>query len=224
MPDVEGPANYSVILTGGGRNKKIEQVSLLYRSSTLVVRSRTPSRVLQGLFAYLSGHLDPPEGFRTNAVAAIVDGQAVMLPPVVLGSLKVLQPHLRRARWQLVDAPYSILDVEAGELVVPDLGITVDTEVVAELEAQERSTKEMPRVSPGRYPIRGWACSAEAGDGALSRAMAVALALPSVDDSVLGIEGSVEALGTLFSKVRPVAVSLGKPKEMLNELRAVLRL
>jgi hypothetical protein len=224
VPDVEGPANYSVILSSGGRNKKIEQVSLLYRSSQLVVRSRTPSRVLHGLFSYLSGHLEIPEGLLTHAVVAVSDGQAVLMPPVVRGSLKLLQPHLRRVRWQLADAPFCIVDAESGEIVVPEPALTIDAAVVEEIESREASSKEVPRVVPGRYPIRGWACSGEPGDGPLSRAMAVALTLPSVDDSYLGIEGTVEALATLFSSAKAVPVSVGKPKEMVNDLRAALRL
>ena len=224
MPDLEGPANYSVILSSGGRNKKIEQVSLLYRSSQLVVRSRTPSRVLHGLISYLSGHLDGPEGLRTHAVVAVADGQAVLMPPVVRGALKTLQPHLRRIRWQLADVPYCILDAETGEVVVPEPVLTIDASVLEEIESREGSSKEVARVAPGRYPISGWACSAEDGAGAVSRAMAVALTLPSVDETFLGIEGTVEALGTLFSGAKAVPVPVGKPKEMVNELRAALRL
>jgi len=224
VPDVEAPANYSLILSGGGRNKKIEQVNLLYRSSKLVVRSRTPSRVVHGLFAYLSGHMDRPEGIRTGAVVVIADGNAVLMPPVVLGSLKVLQPYLRRARWQIADVPYAILDVEAGEVVIPEPALTVDTTILEEIEAREASAKELARVLPGRYPIQGWACPADTEVDVLSPAMAVALTLPSVDETFLGIEGTVKALGRLFSRVKPVGVQLGKPKEMVNELRMRLRL
>lgn len=213
-----------MILSSGGRNKKIEQVSLLYRSSQLVIRSRTPSRVLHGLISYLSGHLDGSEGLRTQAVVAVSDGQAVLMPPVVRGSLKTLQPHLRRVRWQLADVPYCIIDAEAGEIVVPEPALTVDAAVLEEIESREASSKDVPRVLPGRYPITGWACAAEAGEPAVSRAMAVALTLPSVDDSFLGIEGTVEALATLFSRAKAIPVSVGKPKEMVNDLRAALRL
>lgn len=213
-----------MILSSGGRNKKVEQVSLLYRSSQLAVRSRTPSRVLHGLFSFLSGHLDVPDGLLTHAVVAVADGKAVVLPPAVRSSLKVLQPHLRRVRWQLADVPLCIIDAEAGEIVVPEPALTIDYGVIEEIEAREKGSKEVPRVVPGRYPIAGWALPSEAENGALSRAMAVALSLPAVDDSSLGIEGTVEALATLFSRTKTVAVAVGKPKEMVNDLRAVLRL
>jgi len=229
VTDVEAPGNYSLILASGGRNRKIEQVSLLYQSSQLVVRGRTPSRVLHGLLAYLSAHLDGVEGFRTNALVAIADGQAVMMPPVMRGSLKVLQPHLRRARWQLADVPYCYLDFETAEVVVPGSSLTVDESVLDEIQASEDASKELPYVLPGRYPIRGWACPAETERGTLSRAMAVAATMSAIEHTdiehtELGIRGIMDALATLFSIVKPVAVPIGRPKEMLGELRASLRL
>ena len=75
-----------------------------------------------------------------------------------------------------------------------------------------------------RYPIRGWACASEEVEGgALSRAMAVAATLSAIE-SHLEIQVVVESLATLFSVVKPVAVPIGRPKEMLGQLRAALRL
>ena len=224
MPDVEAPANYSVILSGGGRNKKIEQVSLLYRSSTAVVRARSRARVLHGLFSYLSTHIAPPEGLHTSALAAIADGKAVLLPGFLRASLKTLQPHLRRAGWRLADVPYCTLDVDEAEIIVPEPTLTIDYSVVEELESKDAGARELPRVVPGRYPIHGWACSVDASEGELSRAMAVAATLGAVEDPGTGVASAVQDLARLFSTVKAVPAPAAETRQMVADLQAALRI
>ena len=60
VEDVEAPPNCSVALADPApRRSAVQDLHLLYRSSSLVVRTRSPSRVLRGLAAHLSAFAPP---------------------------------------------------------------------------------------------------------------------------------------------------------------------
>ena len=88
-------------------------------------------RLLHGLANYLSAFLPPPEGLlRTAAMAVVADGEAVLVPGSLLSAVKLVQPRLHRAGFQIADVPVTLLAPDTAELVVPEPAVTVDEAVI----------------------------------------------------------------------------------------------
>jgi hypothetical protein len=149
------------------------------------------------------------------------DGQGLILPPHLVDRLQEFQPRWTRAGLRLVDAPRAMLDLRAGELVVREPTIAFDGAVVAELhDGGAARGSELPRVVPGRYPLRGW-CFLRAPEqvGLLSPATAVTAALSSLidlpDDA---IAETVTTLASLFERVPAVGVWFDAPGELVEQV------
>jgi thiol-disulfide isomerase/thioredoxin len=221
--DVEAPDNYSVVIGEEGK-RSARSLSLLLWGSTTVVRSRSPRRVLLALAAYLSSALDPmDELLRTANVGAIVGNSAILLPSVVMQWLEDVQPRLSRLGVRLVDQPYSTIDPDRLELVVPAPRVKVDEAALADVSEPAPSRSEQPRVEPGRYPLRAWTVwETEEMDVPLSRAKAVAASLPSIMANPGDLEALLPQLGSLVERISPIPLAFDTAEELAASLKESL--
>jgi hypothetical protein len=215
---VEAPPNFSVIIEGEpGQGDVAVGLHFLYKNHTAIVRSRRPERVLDGLFAYLAGHLPAAESnglIRVTGVGLVKEGRAVLAPGMITTWTDILAPRLNRNGVQFVDAPQVALDVERGDMVVEEPGLVVDRAALAELNRQGSPGREPASVKPGRYPLVGWALFTGDEDQIrpISPVNGIVAAAPGVmHHSDLKAEQVMKALGRLFGRTKPVAV--GSPYE-----------
>ncbi|MGH2572525.1 MAG: PqqD family peptide modification chaperone [Actinomycetota bacterium] len=216
----EAPENYSIVLSerskGGARG-----LNLLLRGNTTIVRSRSARRVLLALASQMSSVLEPEEGLLRSAnVGALVGDAAVLLPSVVLQWLEEMQPRLTRLGVRLVDEPYASIDPELLELVVPEPRVQLDELALAAVEEPKPSRSELPRVKPGRYPLRAWTLweSAEP-EAELTRARAVAASLSSVFIGPDAFDSVLPQLGRVLERVSPVRLVFGTAEELADSLK-----
>ncbi len=183
---------------------------MLYEGHTNLVRSRHPERALRALFQHLAKYLpDEPNGYlKLRDLALVRDGRSILVPRGIVTWLDQLAPRLNRAGWQFVDHPWSTLDLDTVELVVPPPMLTVDGGWEEEIGVGH-SRREPVAVGPGRYPLAGWGVfSAE--EGVMTRAAGVAAAAGTVlNPSEFGVGETLQWLLDLAGDV-PVT-GLGDP-------------
>jgi hypothetical protein len=127
---------------------------LLWGACT-VARSRDPQRILRALDRHLGAHRPvPAELLRLDAVAAVGSRGALLLPPAARQQTSRLQGHLRKAGFELSDAPYAEVDPATGELVVSDPGL-LDPSEVCTAAGLDRPNVDAG-LAPGRHPILWW--------------------------------------------------------------------
>jgi hypothetical protein len=218
-PDPAVPPNYSVVL-GDPVSGPSRDLRLLRWQNTTVVRSRSTSRVLHSLAAHLSSIFATPEGLlRTTNVAVVRGGDAVLMPPSIVGDLEKLQPRLAREGWRPVDEPYAVIDPATDELVVPEPVIRLDGDVIGELEEPTLGRSELPRAEPGRYRLRAWAMWRIGEDPAWAELVSTALMTVSAEPERLAeMIVDVEAL---LHRVPPMLLELDASDRVAERLRGV---
>ena len=149
MHDRRAPDNFSVALypgTGGGSRR----LNLLVRDGRQLVRSRSAARALAALLTYVAADTTPPDEdlLPLNASAALLDGQALLLPPGLVNWSKQIQTTLARRGIVLVDAPYVTIDLASAELVLPTPSVPHDPDVLAELDRGRGSVLSSPTCGP----------------------------------------------------------------------------
>lgn len=222
--DEEAPDNYSVVL-GDGSKRGARSLNLLIAANTTVVRSRSPRRVVLALASHLSGVFEREEDalLRTTNIGALIGDSAILLPAVVLQWLEEVQPRLSRLGVRLVDEPFSTIDSDRLELVVPEPRVQVDHAALAGLPEPAPSRSELLRVEPGRYPLRAWTMwETDELEGQFSRARAVAGSLPSVLSKPENLEAILPQLGSLLERISPVPLFFTTPEELTDSLKEEL--
>jgi peroxiredoxin len=221
------PDNYSVALGATRRTNAAgasQSLKLLVHGSAQLVRSRSRSRVLAGLLQYLSADLEPadPTLTRVNATAMVHNGEALLLPPRLVDSIKQLQPRLTKAGLCIVDTPRTLLDPTSSELVVPEPSIAHDESLLVELDRDVQLGNELRWVRPGRYRVTTWFLRRGAEHiGPLTPAVAVTAALPllfELDD----LRPRVESLAALFADITPYAIWYQSVNELVDQVSAAL--
>lgn len=220
MPGVEAPPNYSVwIELPGTTESRVPgtPLSRLYRSSGLVVRSRSARRVIDGLVSYLSAHADPQPGVLRSVSAALVGhGRAVLVPSWILGSLELVQPPLERAGWAFVDSFCVSIDPATGELVVPPDVVAVDDSVLAQFPTGDG--RAVPSVPAGRYPIVRWALFPLPGPAPASTATALAAAMGTMVKDCLEPPDLLRGTALVLQRAAPRWVTSTDPKGIAREI------
>lgn len=224
VPELMPPgANFSVRLAdtrGGNRG-----LQMLLRGTSVIVRSRNPARVLDGLLYHLDAIGEPePVGLRVAANSLVArDGRAILVPQHLTSWLKQLQPRLSRLGLQFVDTRYATIDIDRTELVVPAPEIDADLSVIAALD-RPAGGSELERVRPGRYPLAAWTFLGGADKiGPTSRGLAVAANMSIVDVDRLGPQGALEALASLFARVVPYGLWYTTPETLVEQLRPLAK-
>ncbi len=205
--------SYGVALAGRGGNDGSSRpgpggrpLNLLVAGGEPLVRSRYASRVLRSLLWNLSddvfGYATEPGRIRVQATAALVDGDAVLLPPGWQSDER-LQPLLARRGITLVDLKFPEVDLEAAELVVSEPRVDHDRSVLDGVDEPVDSQIERPPLLPGRYPLIGWGVALP-GDHQvveLRPAEAAAATLSRVYESD-DAPARLRELGELFTRIR----------------------
>lgn len=220
--DVEAPDNYSVVLTEGNGKGGARGLNLLLLANTTVVRSRSPRRVLLALAGHLSSVLEPEDGLlRTTNVGAVIGDAAILLPGVAVQWLEQVQPRLTRLGVRLVDRPYSTIDPDRLELVVPEPRMQLDEAALAAVREPASNRSELPAVEPGRYPLRAWTLwETNQVDGQLTRARAVAATLPSLVSNHTGLDETLLLqVGGLLEQISPVPLVFSTAEELTDSLK-----
>lgn len=205
--------SYGVALAGRGRNDGARRpgpggrpLNLLVAGGEPLVRSRYASRVLRSLLWNLSddvfGYVTEPGRIRVQATAALVEGDAVLLPPGWQSDER-LQPLLARRGITLVDLKFPEVDLEAAELVVSEPRVDHDRSVLDGIDGPVDSQIERPPLLPGRYPLIGWGVALP-GDHQvveLRPAEAAAATLSRVYEAE-DAPARLRELGELFTRIR----------------------
>jgi hypothetical protein len=153
------------------------------------------------------------------ATAAVRDGQGLLLPPVVAAWVADIQPRLSRLGIQLVDGPRASVDPATSELVISAPTIEHDPSVIAELDDGVRLGSELPRVQPGRHPLRSWYLpSAEDRVGPLPHVQAVACAIPQLTGGVGDAQAALAQLVELTDRCETIGVWPDSPEHLAEQL------
>jgi len=209
---VEAPPNFSVVVPQAKVNGGAKGLNMLYEGHSSLVRSRHPERALRALFQHVARYLSTePNGFlRVSDLALVRDGRSILVPRTSITWMNQLAPRLNRAGWQFVDHPWSTLDLDTAELVVPPPRLTVDDGWENKISTGH-SKREPDAIGPGRYPLTGWGVfSAE--EQVMSRAAGVAAAAGNgLNPSEFGLRETLQWLLDLADRI-PVT-GLGSPYE-----------
>jgi len=222
------PDNYSIALGGTPPTKGAgasRSLKLLVHGSTQLVRSRSGGRVLNALLQFLSADLTPADESltRVSATAVVRDGSALLLPAGLMNFVKQLQPRLAKAGMGLVDTPRALVDIAAGELVVPEPTVAFDASVIAALDDGVKLGSELPFVRSGRYPLRMWFLTRSPEHvGELSAAVAVTAALPLLFNPG-DLSAEVGRLAGLFAAATPWGLWYQSPDQLVDQVNAALR-
>jgi hypothetical protein len=212
VPDVEAPANFSVVVPRDDSGSAAKGLNMLYEGHTNLVRSRHAGRVLRALFQHLSKHVPSESGgyLRVSDLALVRDNRSILVPRNIVTWMDQLAPRLNRAGWQFVDQPWSTIDLETGALVVPPATLEVDASWEAEISAVQ-SGREPGPVAPGRYRLSGWGVySVE--EKVMSRAAGVASTIAKVLNPLdFGVRDTLEAMIDLSGRIS--VAGLGSPFE-----------
>jgi thiol-disulfide isomerase/thioredoxin len=198
------PDDYSVVLAGGGA--QVKELNLLVTGPTTLVRSRSERRVLLALAAELAFHL-PPENdglFRTIALAAVRDGEALLIPNELFSEMSSLQSPFGKLGFSFTDDPITTVDIDTMELVVRPPRLNLDMSVMDEVDTSKRRSVEAPMVEPGRYPIRWWIAWVE-HDEPMSKAEVITAVLPSIITDPAKLSAAGRTLDRVFDRVPPMA-------------------
>jgi hypothetical protein len=185
-------------------------VKLLHRGHVGVIRTRWPSRALGGLLGYMDEHLARPSGLLQAEVFALVkDGRAYLVPRPIEVWLELLSAPLHRAGFQFVDRQTVRVDLEARELLVPELMLEVDAHALPDLRRSEGGAREPGPVPPGRYPIGAWAFFHQDGQAPTAKSTLLQLFQTTTNAFDFGVPATLRALESFAARLR--VGDLGRP-------------
>jgi hypothetical protein len=222
-PD-EDPAspNFSLHVAEVDGARGAQDLHLLYRGITAVVRTRDLRRLVDGLLGYLSAAVERPDDrtLRLDLAAFVKDGVAVLAPAAVRSSMPVIERRLNAQGLRAVDRPWACVDATTAELIVPEPDLTVDG---AALDCLPSNARRDAAVPAGRYPVVGWGFGIGADErGPISRALAVTLAgARLVDGAALGPKAALGGLAALIGRLQPVGLWADQPEALVNPLVAL---
>ena len=226
VPEVEAPSNYSVSIGETGADGRSAGFHFLYRSSSAVVRTRDPERVVRALMAWLHSHREeqPQDVLRVWGTALISEHGAVVGPPAVQHALEVVERRLNSRGIRVVDAPTVPIDPQRSEVVVPEPDLEIDWSVLADLaDAVPGPRRADPPVPPGRYPIVGWGFPVLPEQvGPFPRAHAITLgAQHVVNRRDLGAQATLDGLAEVIRRLQPQGLTWEKPSDMVAPLASL---
>lgn len=215
------PNNFSVILADG-HTKGPKELNVLIAGTPRVARSRSPRRVMQALAGHLSCLIDAPPGLRRlDAIGAVIDGRAMLLPKAAATwHLDRLQGPLAAIGMALVDEPFAHVDLTTGELVVLAPRVQVDGEILERLPDPGQGRSEPRMVLPGRYPVATWLIPHKGdSNSALSPATAVAAALATLVAEPVELPRAVPSFASFVARIDCMPVEGDDPKAVVSILK-----
>jgi hypothetical protein len=214
--DARPPVNFSVQLASATKRRRGAGFHLLHRGSSVLVRSRDPHRVVNGLLLYLDA-FTPGYGsglLPVNGVALVGGSGALLAPSVLRPSMSRLERRLNLRGLRVVDTPWALIDPDGPTVVVPEPTLAVDHRALTGIEVLAPSRPD-PTVPAGRYLLRDWVFLGDGG--ALTRARAVALATRFTRETN-GVQGTLDALAEVMRAVVPRSVAWAPPSELVTAI------
>jgi hypothetical protein len=214
VADPAAPVNYSLQVAAPVRNRRGAGFYLLYRGSAMVLRTRDPRRLVNGLLLHLES-----DGTRLargqlaiRGLAVVRGDRARLAPPALRPWLSRLERRLNLRGWRVVDTPWVLVDAKGPTVVVPQPRLDVDPEGFAAIETLATGAPGDPPVPTGRYWLTEWVFL---GDGEpMTRAQAVAIATRfTLDDR--GMQTTLTDLATVMRAVEPTTIAWGTPPELV---------
>ena len=205
--------NYSVWLSDDRR-----RFHRLQWGGCNVVRTRDPERFRRALALHLGGHGAPPNGLlRTDALVAVHDGRATVLPASMRQDLHRFERPLREGGVILHDAPSVDVDPYTGEAVLqpPRLPPARFDKIIEGLPQPARP-ESVP--DPGRYPLAAWYFP-PSKPGPMSKIDAVETALTGLRWPLSDTD-QLSALEALFGRSPFSRLAFRTPGELLDQIRA----
>lgn len=157
IPDAEPPRNVSVYLAPPAESGA-QELHRLYVTFSRVVRSRSATRVLDGLWHELDGRDVRLAGNRilTDATILVRDGTAHLGPSSWRRSIVDDERRWARSGLQLVDRRWSELDPQAGTVTVPASGLPRRDELTERLATFGTDDRREPAQPAGTFPLASW--------------------------------------------------------------------
>lgn len=209
---VDAPAAYSLDVGRQG-GAGVRRLQILYRSTTALVRSRRPSRVVQALLDHLGsigGPAPPTTSPRLDALAFVQDARVVLAPRSLRPLLDRIEPRLNLLGIRVTDAPTVTLGAGPGTITVvaPAVDLPGDADVILrDLDARAGAMgRELPAVEPGDYAVAGWLAVPHPGDEALSlptAGRAIRTYLPDVTNAHVVEPGELLRRVTAIAETSP---------------------
>lgn len=169
---------------------------MLLQGWRTVLRSRSPTRLLDALDAYLGAHADASPARTLVRASVIGDGTAaVLVPRDILGVAPGADSALRRRRLLVFEGPFAVLHVDDWSVEVPGGFGELPPASVCE------HTAAVGRCPPGRYRLAGWIVSAQDGTTD-TRSQRTAILMRSVARP--GVAGPARVLAALAALTIPV--------------------
>jgi len=202
LDGVEAPPNFSMRIEpeerGANRPRPLHQ---LFRSSNLIVRSRSPERVVRALMTRLAAFEADDTRLRAFSFVVVRDGEAIVLPSVVVNQIKVLQSRLNRAGYQVADGDHVTIDPGTAEVVIDEPSLPVDWAALDGLDEGVRPGSELPAAPVGRYRLRAWGFFRRPEQTTPTRADAVAGALTATNFVSYGAQRGMDEIAELLERV-----------------------
>jgi hypothetical protein len=215
--DVEAPTNYSLRMASGPKNRRSTGFHLLYRGSTIVLRSRDPKRVIQGTISQLDSHARDYTGLlRIQGMALVNDHGALAVPALLREYLPQMERRLNVRGVRVVDLPWVLADPVTREIVVPEPGLDIASAAVDRFAETHDAGREDPPVPPGRYPMLGWSFF---GEGVPTRGFAVAMgARITARSPGASLQDSLDSLADIVRHVEPHHLTWDEPAALTKPI------
>lgn len=183
------------------------------------VRTRDPERFRRALAHHLGGHGVPPEGLlRTDAIVAVHDGRATMLPASMRQELHRFERPLRQGGVIFHDAPWVDVDPYTGDVVVEPPRLPPDRfDGVA--ERLPAPTRPEPVLDPGRYSLAAWYFPSTRPLRPMAKIDAMETVLGGLRWPLRDTD-QLPALEAVFERTPFDRLPVRTPRELLDQVRA----
>lgn len=213
VPGVQAPPNYSLRI--GGPRRVGTELSQVYRSGTLIARTRSAGGAVMALLHELCRHQpEDPQGLLRADVAVLVTATGAVLAPKPLRHLLV-EAGTRVEAWgaRLQHVPFARIDPATAEVVLDGPTLDLDPEPLAAMEPTNGVA-----IGRGHSPIVGWAFfGSENADVSPARAAALAAAT-LLNASQVGKQAALDTVAAVFDRAAPAVLSAGEAPDMLAAL------
>jgi hypothetical protein len=191
-----------------------EDGHVLYRGSSVVIRTRQLSQLVATLLDHLSAHATPATSdyLHLYALAFLSDGAAVIVAWDFVCYVAILRSRIEGAGWRLLDGPV-LIDKRTGELVVHDNRIEVDRDAL----------DDVADASPGgRFPIVGWVFRSAEEPVSLAGANVRALR-QVVNRSLVGAQAALDGVAAALAGAEVGELAPAPAAELAEPLLSLLR-
>lgn len=219
----EAPPNFSVKLADANKRNGPVGFHLLYRSSSVQLRTRDPQRLVRGLFAHLASYRkEQLRGFLGVQGVGLVSERGAVIAPTTLRQIRAqIERRLNELGVRFIDDSFILMDWKSHEVVVPEPFLEIDWSALDRLDKILPGGRPDPPVPPGRYPLIGWAFFAH-GEERLTRGQALALGVRSTfGDEALGMQPTLDALADVMRNIEPVSVAWSTPAELASRFAEI---